>query len=369
MGRVGPYELEAWLRSTQLADVFSSHHGGRPVAVSRLRPGSADGLEERFQDEADLRCRLDHPGILQTLDAGVTNGIPWFVTELVEGRTLRSALQRGEELRQALTADAIAHVALSVTEALEYLHGLTAEDGSPLHLVHRGVAPEHVLVGERGEVKLTDFGLAWRKRSERQARTRLGHSAGAAMYMAPELIVGRWFDGRADLFSFGILLLELLTGRHPCAGQQPMDAARRMMQGQIPRPPKTGSPLRDGLAAIAMRCLEPQAEKRFVDAADLHAALMKVVGARSRLGMRRALSEAIRKLADHRSERSTQVLAVPVLETEPPRPKALQSGNFEVITMPQEPVPAPPVVRGWWAELWAAVRDELAMIGRRLLGR
>lgn len=309
MGRVGHYELEAWLRSTQLADVFSSHLGDRPVAVSRLRPGSADGLEDRFQDEADLRCRLDHPSILATIDAGVTGGVPWFVTELVEGRTLRSALQRGEETRQTLTADAIAHIALGLAEALDYLHGLTTDDGKRLELVHRGVAPEHVLLGERGEVKLTDFGLAWRRRSERQARTRLGHSAGASMYMAPELVVGRWFDGRADLFSFGLVLYEMLTGRHPCDGQSPLDASRRMMQGQIVRPPKTGMPMRDGLAEIAMRCLAPQAEKRFADAAALRAALARTIGPRSRLGMRRALSEQVRRLAEHRSENSTQMIA------------------------------------------------------------
>ena len=196
------------------------------------------------------------------------------------------------------------------------------------------------------------------------------------MYMAPELIVGRWFDGRSDLFSFGLVLLEMLTGRHPCAGQNPMDAARRMMQGQIPRPPRTGSPIRDGLADVAMRCLMPQAEKRFPDAGAVRDALSRSIGTRSRLGMRRALSEQARKLSSFHHEHSTQIVAVPILEPEAPSvseervaPRALQTGDFEVITIPGGPVASRPARRRWIRELAVALGDEIAMIWRRLLGR
>lgn len=177
---------------------------GRRVALKVLSPHLAFNASfmQRFHAEARVLAHLLHPNIVTIFDMGVHGGLPYMLLERVEGRSLRTILKEGPlpPLRALEVVD-------GVLDALECAH--------EVGIIHRDVKPENILITPRGRVKLVDFGLAWNPDPE--ARTTKGRTrVGTPMYMAPEQVRRpEGVDGRADLYSLGVVLLELLTGRPP----------------------------------------------------------------------------------------------------------------------------------------------------------
>jgi len=216
---------------------------GRRVALKVLSPHLAfnAAFMRRFHAEAHLLARLHHPNIVTVHDMGVHGGLPYIVLERVEGQSLRVLLQQGP-----LAARRALEIAAMVCDALECAHGAG--------IVHRDIKPENILLDERGQAKLVDFGLALSANLEERKGTRSRLKVGTPLYMSPEQIRRpEDVDGRADLFSVGVVLLELLTGKLP----------RRTARG--PSIPRT-LPVR--VAAFLKKMLAADPRKRVASAKD-----------------------------------------------------------------------------------------------------
>jgi len=216
---------------------------GRRVALKVLSPHLAfnAAFMRRFHAEAHLLARLHHPNIVTVHDMGVHGGLPYILLERVEGKSLRVLLKQGP-----VAAPRALEIAAMVCDALDCAHGAG--------IVHRDIKPENILIDERGQARLVDFGLALSANLEERKGTRSRLKVGTPLYMSPEQIrQPEDVDGRADLFSVGLVLLELLTGKLP----------RRTARG--PSIPRT-VPAR--VAAFLKKMLAADPRKRVASAKD-----------------------------------------------------------------------------------------------------
>jgi tRNA A-37 threonylcarbamoyl transferase component Bud32 len=260
----GRYELGPRIASGGTATVYRAVDTRleRTVAVKLMHPHLAEdpAAAERFVREARAAARLSHPHVVSVLDQGhAPDGVPYLVMEHVEGSTLRDLLRR----RGALTP----REALEVMEAA--VDGLAAAHRAGL--VHRDVKPENVLIAAGGRVTVADFGLT---RAVGQ-HTASGSVLGTVGYASPELVTGRRLDTRADVYSAGIVLFELLCGRRPFEGA-PLAVARAHAEGGVPdlRSLEPGVPA--ALARLVSRATARDPEHRPADAGDLLGRLRSV---------------------------------------------------------------------------------------------
>ncbi|KNC17666.1 hypothetical protein AC792_14020, partial [Arthrobacter sp. RIT-PI-e] len=207
----------------------------RRVALKVLYPHLADepGFVDRFEQEAKSAARLSHPHVVGVLDQGVDDvggeTVAYLVMEFVRGRTLRDELREHGRLTP--------RHALALLEAV--VEGLAAAHEAGL--IHRDVKPENVLLSDTGQVKIADFGLA----RAASASTGTATLVGTVAYLSPELVLGRPAEAQSDIYSTGVMLFELLTGRQPFTGEVPVQVALQHAQQDVPAP----STLVPGLAA------------------------------------------------------------------------------------------------------------------------
>ena len=278
--RLGPYEIVAPIGAGGMGEVYRARDVRlhREVAVKVL-PGSfsqdPDRLR-RFEQEARAASALNHPGILTIHDFGEHEGSPYVVSELLEGENLR---------------ERTAAAPLSVRKALDYAaqiaHGLAAahERG----IVHRDLKPENLFVTKDGRVKILDFGLAKLTEPERpglpmtEVSTRTpGTEPGVVMgtlgYMSPEQVRGQPADHRSDIFSFGAVLYEMLSGKRAFTGGSAADTMSAILREDPPELTTAEPSLSPALDRIVRRCLEKDPRHRFHSADDLAFALESVAG-------------------------------------------------------------------------------------------
>ncbi|MBJ6760876.1 serine/threonine protein kinase [Myxococcaceae bacterium JPH2] len=187
---------------------------GGPVVIKRLRDPSTFIDRRRLVEEVELTFRLNHPAIAKVLHIKAYRGAPHVVMEYVEGRSLDTVLNLMAMRRRPLSAAFAAYVVSEVAEALHYAHTLLDEWNRPLHIVHRDVSPRNIRVGVHGEVKLLHFTVAASSLAGREVTSR-PLVKGDVAYASPEALRREPLDARSDLFSLGLVLLELLTGSHP----------------------------------------------------------------------------------------------------------------------------------------------------------
>ncbi len=222
--RVGRHRLIAKLEQGGMAEVYlalvDDRLGTEALRVVKIMPKSlADdpAFVDMFLDEAKLAMRLGHPNIVQTIEAGRTRDDSLFIAmEWLEGASLFRVVQRARDLAEDLPPPAAVAIALHMLDALQYLHELRDLDGLPLDVVHRDATPSNVFITSAGHVKLLDFGVA--KTSVQSAVTVVGVRKGKVGYLAPEILAGRKFDRRSDLYTVGVVLWELLAGRRLWSG-------------------------------------------------------------------------------------------------------------------------------------------------------
>jgi serine/threonine protein kinase len=213
----GRYELKERLGEGGMAEVWlATSHGDsgftRRVAIKQLFPVEADGgaFERMFLDEARITSRLHHAAIVSILDFGVEAGRPFQVLELVDGFDVWRLSKWGRATGKPLSPGLALHVCAVVGHALHFAHVAVDDEGQPLRIVHRDVSPQNVLVSRSGDVKLSDFGIAF---SEGRAEQTVGGIArGKPAYMAPEQAVRGAMDGRTDVFGLGCVLHALISG-------------------------------------------------------------------------------------------------------------------------------------------------------------
>ena len=269
--RLGPYEILAPLGAGGMGEVYRARDTRlwREVAIKVL-PASfssdADRLR-RFEQEARAASLLNHPNITAVYDIGQHDGAPYVVSELLEGETLRSLLSTG---------------ALSSRKATDYAiqiaNGLAAANEKGI--VHRDLKPENLFVTEDGRVKILDFGLAKLIQPEAAAGqqtsiptasqgTEPGVVMGTAGYMSPEQVKGQPADQRSDIFAFGAILYEMLTGRRAFRGDSAVETMSAILKEDPPDLTETNKNLSPGLERLVRHCLEKAPAQRFQSARDL----------------------------------------------------------------------------------------------------
>lgn len=254
------YELSEPLGGGGMAYVCLAHDQllGRNVAVKLLRGQYAEDAEfvERFKREAQNAASLSHPNIVQTYDRGETGDGGYYIAmEHVPGGALSDRIDRDGSLP--------AHVAAEVGSQVADALGAAHEAG----LIHRDIKPHNVLVTNRGDVKVADFGIA--RAAEETSISRTSAVLGTAAYMSPEQALGRDLDPRSDLYSLGVVLYEMLTGGVPFTGASPT-AVSLMHVNEEPRPPAEVEPdVPAGINALVMKLLAKDPAQRYGSATEL----------------------------------------------------------------------------------------------------
>jgi serine/threonine-protein kinase len=240
------------------------------VKVLRLDAG-ATVAKERLLYEARVTAHLAHPNVVQLLDAGIDDGVPWIALELVAGVTLRETLDRAKERGTPLSPWIVARVVSDALAGLHAVHEARDEHGTPLRIVHRDLSPQNILVTWDGVVKIADFGFA--RSAIQSAQTTAGTIKGKLGYMSPEQVRGGDVDRRADVFAMGVVLWEALAREALFVAEDEAGMIERALRCEV-------RPLRDvakdapeSLAAIAHRALSPDPSGRFWTALEMRQAL------------------------------------------------------------------------------------------------
>ncbi len=278
--RLGRFKVVSLLGAGGMGEVYRARDMrlGRDVALKVLPADVASDTERlrRFEHEARAAAALNHPNILALHDIGEHDGTPYLVTELLEGEGLRERIARGP-----LPVKEAVRIAIQVARGLAAAHGKG--------IVHRDLKPENLFVTSDGTVRILDFGLA-SLRGEAEGEgpptesptvtklTRAGTILGTAGYMAPEQVRGQKVDQRADIFAFGCVLYEMLTGRRAFSGDTPADTLGAVLKDEPVKLDAAAGDVTPALAQLVARCLEKRPENRFSSAHDLALALSDAVG-------------------------------------------------------------------------------------------
>jgi serine/threonine protein kinase len=249
----------------------------RTVAIKRLHPQFAKDPEfvSMFLDEARLAARIRHLYVVPTLDVVAHEGELLLVMEYVQGVSLsylsRVHGQRGE----AIPPPVAVGILVNALSGLQAVHDATAEDGTPLDVVHRDVSPQNILVGVDGAARIADFGIA--KAMGRLQTTREGQVKGKSGYMAPEQIRGRTIDRRTDVFAASVVLWEVLTGKRLFAADTVVGTMNLVLERASPKPSEVRPSLPQELDAVVLRGLERDPALRYATAHEMGAALEAAV--------------------------------------------------------------------------------------------
>jgi len=268
--RLGPYEILSLLGAGGMGEVWRARDTrlGRDVAVKVIHPRLAPEPERvsRFEQEARAASQIDHPNILVVHDIGSHDGSPYIVSELLEGESLREKLGSPLPPRKA------------VQYAVQVAHGLAAahEKG----IVHRDLKPENLFVTKDGRIKILDFGVAkltqppdpstsLTEAPTAAPATDVGVVLGTVGYMSPEQVLGKPLDTRTDLFSLGVVLYEMLSGKRPFQKESAPETMTAILKEEPPDLAETGRSIPSGLDRIMRHCLEKEPSSRFQSARDV----------------------------------------------------------------------------------------------------
>jgi len=266
--RLGPYEISSPLGFGGMGEVYRARDSklDREVAVKVLPQAFSQDPEflARFEKEAKAVAALNHPNILSIHDFGHENGVLFAVTELLEGETLRARLEAGSVSHRRAV-----EIAIQIARGLAAAH----EKG----VIHRDLKPENVFLTSDGRVKILDFGLAKRIALESDetnapttpAETEPGAVMGTVGYMSPEQVRGRPVDPRADIFSFGAILYEMLSGRRAFKRDSHVETMNAILKEDAPELAESGKNVPPALDRIVRHCLEKAPEARFHSAGDI----------------------------------------------------------------------------------------------------
>jgi serine/threonine-protein kinase len=286
--RLERYELVGELASGGMATVYLGRLVGvggfqRFVAIKRLHPhlASEDDFVEMFLDEARLAASIHHPNVVPILEVGTSERGYFLVMEYVEGDTLARLLARAFTMGQRIPVPILVRILLDTLAGLHAAHELKDENNDVLGVVHRDVSPQNILVGIDGAARITDFGVA--RAATRLSSTRAGQLKGKLAYMAPEQAKGVEIDRRADLFSIGTVLWEVLASKRLFKGEGEAETLNRVLFEPIPRLRNVAPDVPSALEIVTMRALERDAQKRYATAAEMADALERA--ARTTVGI------------------------------------------------------------------------------------
>jgi len=295
--KLGPYELSASIGAGGMGEVYRAHDArlGRDVAVKILPASFADDPERlrRFEQEARAAAALNHPNLLAVYDVGTQDGRPYIVSELLEGETLRQRLQSGP-----MPVRKVTEVGAQIARGLAAAH----EKG----IIHRDLKPDNIFIIRDGRVKILDFGLAKLYLRDSTglevtsgptlaSKTTPGMVMGTIGYMSPEQVRGQELDHRTDIFSFGTIFYEMITGKRAFEGKTSADTMSAILKEDVSELSDSNRNVPPTLDRIARHCLEKNPEERFHSASDIAFALEGLSGATSGSAAVAAMPAAARR--------------------------------------------------------------------------
>ncbi len=270
---IGKYEVLGRLGRGGMAEVFLVRRPGaagfeKKLALKRL-PADQLGdelLVRSLINEARLAAQLSHPNLVQVFEFEYIDGSYCLAMEYIDGVTLEDILQRCRQLDLPIPPGLVVYIALQVLTGLDYAHTATAEDGTPLNLVHRDIKPTNIMVLRQGQVKIMDFGIA-RASTNVYKTTTSGGVKGTLAYMSPEQLSGETTLGpQSDLFSFGVVLYEMVTLDRLLDDQNLLLLARQLVAGLRPEARDRVDAVFPALTPVLARLLHPEVAQRYENA-------------------------------------------------------------------------------------------------------
>lgn len=266
--RFGRYEIIEELGKGSMGVVYRAYDPqiDRQVALKVLREDrvTSEAFVQRFLKEAKAIGRLSHPNIVTVYDVGQDHGTIYIAMELLEGVPLNKKIQE-----KTLTLSEIVHIGIQMAETLGYAH----QKG----IVHRDVKPSNILLQSNGQIKITDFGIAHIEDPSSAVQTQAGEILGTPAYMSPEQVLSQPVDGRSDLFSVGIILYELSTGKRPFGGENIAAIFHSITHYHPPEPSQVNPNIPKKLSQTIMRCLKKEPGERFETGQALARALSEAI--------------------------------------------------------------------------------------------
>lgn len=294
--RVDRYELMGEIASGGMATVYLARLTGmggfqRFVAMKRLHPHLASEKEfvEMFLDEARIAARIHHPNVVPILEVGASTVGYYLVMEYIEGDTLARLLARAASTGKKLPVSIALRIAIDMLSGLHAAHELHDDQNQPVHLVHRDVSPQNVLVGQDGIARITDFGVA--RAASRLTATRVGQLKGKIAYMAPEQAAGAEdLDRRADVFSSGIVIWEALAQKRLFKAENEAATLSRVIAEPVPLLFQIAPQVSKEVSGVVMRALDRDTNKRFMTCAAFADALEAAAALKDKVATPRELA-------------------------------------------------------------------------------
>jgi eukaryotic-like serine/threonine-protein kinase len=272
------YRVIKRLEAGGMAEVYLGEATGvegfkKRVAIKRVLPHLAqnENFIRMFLDEARLSARLNHANIVSVFDISARDDTYFLIMEFVDGANLKKIQESLQRRGQRFALPEAVYVCAEACRGLSYAHELHDENGRPLGIVHRDVSPPNILLTKLGEVKVADFGLA--KAGTQLSQTDPGVVKGKFSYLSPEAANGKEVDARADIFSLGIVLWEMLAGRRLFLGETDYATVKLVQQANIPRLSPLNNQVDLDFEEIMLKALARDPDQRFQSEHDLGEAL------------------------------------------------------------------------------------------------
>jgi hypothetical protein len=306
---LGRYELLVPIAQGGMAVVWAARMKGtrgfqKIVAVKSMLPSlSSDSqFEEMFLAEAGVAARIRAPNVCEIFDLGEEEGTLYIVMEWVDGEALSSLHKGARAKKRAVPFSIIARVIKDAALGLHAAHEIKDDAGNMVGLVHRDVSPQNILVTYDGVVKIVDFGVA-KAKGLADGLTQTGQIKGKVPFMAPEQVHGKPLDRRADIFALGVVLYQLLTGKHPFRGDSDLQTMRQILTANPPVPSTVVPGCPPELDLAVMRALAKDREKRFQTMADFARAMEQAIGEMAAAGDTLDVGEFVRDVLGERGDK------------------------------------------------------------------
>ncbi len=336
--RLGRYQLLRKIAVGGMAEIYLARVTGaagfeKNVVVKRILPqlAQSDEFYQMFLDEARIAATLQHPNVVQIYDAQNVGGEHFIAMEYLDGADLLTIRRVLAERRQGLPVQHSVFVVSGVASGLHYAHERRGLDGSPLEIVHRDVTPQNIILTREGGIKLVDFGIA--KATNRLTTTGFGTLKGKLAYMSPEQCRSEGVDRRSDIYSLGIILFELTTGKRLYRGMSEYEVLKQVIETDVPAPSSLLPGYPADLEEVVLRALARDRDQRYPTALAFHQDLERFARSRGVVGSSLALAEFLSPLLEE-AER----------QVEERMQRRMAAGDEPGATPPSGQLPRKPVV-------------------------
>jgi serine/threonine protein kinase len=276
----GKYQLLEKIAVGGMAEIYKAKYFGaagfeKVMVMKQILPQYAQDPDfiKMFIDEAKIAVSLSHGNIVPVYELGKTDGVYFIAMEYIDGKNLGEILERSAKSKKPMPTQIALHVTMEICKGLDYAHRKAGADGASLHIIHRDISPQNILVSYDGDVKIVDFGIA--KAIYSSQTTKAGVIKGKFGYMSPEQARGQPLDSRSDLFSSGILLFEMLTGARLFSTDSEVETLENVKMAKVPSPSRLNPRIPPMLDKIVFKALAKEPDDRYQSADDLQKALAK----------------------------------------------------------------------------------------------